>query len=307
MLARLLGKTTKNKSLYKNAEKTVFYLAKTLGERTLREYENLNQAKEYIKKELASLDLTLEEEIYEVKGKKVVNLIGEKKGIEQPEKIIIVGAHYDTVEGTPGADDNASSIAALLELARLFSELKNKKTIRFVAFTLEEPPFFSTLEMGSMKYAAQCKDKKENIELMLCLEMLGFGGKKVKQNFPSSLKKEEVPNQGDFLTVVSLPSMSDYVYLWEKIYNKKSKKKIFKMIGPASVPGMDLSDHSSFIKYGYPAIMICDTGFYRNDNYHQVSDTYETINFNFLTENINSTFLTLKEIVNISLPSKKKN
>jgi len=284
----------------KRAKKTVSFLSVTLGERTLREYKNLEKAKDYIKKSFLESNFTLEEDSYLVEGKQVSNIIAEKKGKHFPEKIILVGAHYDTVENSPGADDNATAIAALLEMAAFFSKIEVSRTIRFVAFTLEEPPFFGSKQMGSRRYASACRSKGEQIEFMLCLEMMGYGHKKHPQNFPPILDKKEVPSSGDFLTVVSLPVMSKYVYLWEKIYNQVSKQKIFPMIAPASVPGIDLSDHTSFIKNNYPAVMICDTGFYRNKNYHTPSDTYDTLNFKFLAQNIYNSILTLKKIINLN-------
>jgi Zn-dependent M28 family amino/carboxypeptidase len=236
-----------------------------------------------------------------VNKKEVANIIAEIPGFENPDEIVVLGAHYDTIEGTPGADDNGSAIAGLLEIYRLLSHFKFKKTIRFVAFTLEEPPFFDTELMGSMHYATLCKKRKDNIVLMVCLEMIGFGWKKIEQEFPPHEIRMKAPKTGNFLTVVSLPSSCQYTYLWKKIYNSHAKNKIFDIIGPASIPGIALSDHASFVKNGYPGIMLCDTGFYRNKNYHTEDDTINTINFVFLAQNIMYSFYTLKEILNMGL------
>ena len=181
----------------------------------------------------------------------------------------------------------------------MLSEFKFKKTIRFVAFTLEEPPYFNTEQMGSMYNAKLCKKRNENIELMICLEMIGYAGKRIKQDFPNEYLKKRAPKYGNFLSVISLPSSTEAVRLWKKIYNKHSKKAIFDLIGPASIPGVGLSDHMAFSKFGYKSIMICDTGFYRNKNYHTENDTYATINFKFLTDNIINCFFTIREILNL--------
>jgi Zn-dependent M28 family amino/carboxypeptidase len=203
------------------------------------------------------------------------------------------------VEGSPGADDNASAIAAILELYRLMSPYQFRRTVRFVAFTLEEPPFFSTEQMGSMQYASNCKKRKDQIDLMICLEMVGFASRKCHQEFPMIQVKREYPKHGNFFSVVSLPSAAMYVHQWKRLYNDSTSHKIFDFVGPASIPGMDLSDHNSFIKAGYPALMLTDTGFYRNKNYHTARDTIDTINFSFLSRNIWDTYLTLRELLNL--------
>ncbi len=287
------------KNILINTQQIIRYLAVDLGERTLRNYDNLNKAKEFIKEYFSLNGHEPAEEKYNVLGKSVANVIVDIKGFEQPDSIVIVGAHYDTVEDTPGADDNASAVASLLELYRLLSPHKFRKTVRFVAFTLEEPPFFSSEQMGSMFHASHCKKRKENIELMVCLEMMGYASKRCRQDFPIEDMKKRYPSNGDYLGVFSLPSYAEYVYLWKKIYNDHAKHKIFDFIGPASIPGMDLSDHSSFMKMGFPAIMLSDTGYYRNKNYHCNGDSFDTINFKFLTENIMNSFEALRTILNM--------
>jgi len=298
-MVSILNEDQKEKrNIQKNSRDIVHFLSVDIGERTLEKYNKLNQAKEFIRNRLKSSVEPIDEK-YSVKGKEVANIIAEIRGYEQPENIIIIGAHYDTVENSPGADDNASSIAALLELFRLLSRFKFKKTVRFAAFTLEEPPFFSTEFMGSMKHAENCRKKMENIELMISMDMLGFSCKKCKQEFPLGCDKNKYPKSGDFITVISFPSDAEYAYLWKKIYNKHSKHKIFELIGPASIPGIALSDHSSFTKHGFHAILLTDTAFYRNKNYHMPSDTFDSINFKFLAENIINLFIVIKEILNM--------
>jgi Zn-dependent M28 family amino/carboxypeptidase len=269
-----------------SSHETVRFLSRELGERTPGSYENLNSAREYIGDRLKRYGYNPVEETYTVDEKSVANISADIPGREKPEEIILIGAHYDTVEDTAGADDNASGIAGLLELSRLLSGSDFKRTVRFVAFTLEEPPYFSTSEMGSMVHAAGCRERGEDIRLMICLEMLGYGGKNIRQNYPSCWDASRYPDRGDFLSVVTLPSSSQHALIFKKAYNSRAVKKIYDLIAPASVPGVSHSDHSSFIHYGYPAIMLTDTGFYRNDNYHGREDIIETLNFNFLADNI---------------------
>lgn len=285
--------------ILRNSREIIRHLSVDLGERTLARYENLERARKFIREYFVKNGQNPVEETYMVDGKEVANIVAEIKGFDQPDSVIILGAHYDTVEETPGADDNATAISTLLELHRLLSRFTFKRTIRFVAFTLEEPPYFSTEQMGSWVHARGCRKRKENIELMICLEMLGYGGKNCTQTYPMEIASKVFPVKGDFLVVVSLPSSSQYTYLWKKIYNSHASRKIFELIGPASVPGISLSDHYSFWKHGFPGIMLTDTAFYRNKNYHTPDDCYETINFKFLSQNIMDCFMALRDLLNM--------
>lgn len=289
------------REIFKNARDHVYFLAQELGERSLREYDNLNHAGYYIKDYIASFGFHTYEDKYMIGDLEVANIIAEIPGYAHPEDIVILGAHYDTVENSPGADDNGSAIAGLLEIFRLLSTHRYKKTIRFVAFTMEEPPHFSTENMGSMHYAAACKAKKENIELMICLEMIGYGGKDCKQTIPMADMQKAHPHAvvGDFLCLAALPSSGRHAQMWKHRYNSHVHSKLVDIIGPASISGIDLSDHKSFIKHGYPAIMLTDTGLYRNKNYHTPRDLPETLNYWFLADNIMNIYITLRDILNL--------
>lgn len=284
------------KSIERNARDILRFLAVDLGERTLRRYGNLQAAAEFIRGRFAAGGAPVRNEEYEVEGRGVANIRAELPGIEYPEKIIVVGAHYDTIEDTPGVDDNASGIAGLLELYRLLSPFRFKRTIRFVAFTLEEPPYFSGDNMGSMVCARRAREREDNIELMICLEMLGFAGRRYEQNVPFRDMARNFPRRGDFLAVVALPSSAPYAYAWKQVYNRFARKNIVDIVGPSSIPGINHSDHFSFNRHGYPAIMLTDTAFYRNMNYHTGEDTIDTINFKFLSEHILNSFNTIRVI-----------
>lgn len=297
MIPLISERSSQKRRVIRNTRDILHYLAVDIGERTIRNYENLERARRYIIEYFTRYGVAPREETYVAAGHTVSNIIAEIRGTEFPGHIILVGAHYDTIEDTPGADDNASGIAALLEMFRLLSGSRFKKTVRFVAFTLEEPPFFSTDLMGSMVHAKNCRKRKEKIDLMVCLEMMGFGSRRCHQDYPANHKRDEYPEYGSYLSVISLPSNSEPVYEWSRIYNSCARRKIYEYIGPASIPGMDLSDHMSFIRSGYPAIMLSDTGFYRNKHYHSPEDTYETINFDFLSESIVDSSRTLKELL----------
>lgn len=301
MIPLLSAASREKKAVLNNTREIIRHLSVDIGERTIRRYENLERTRSYIIDYFTRYGAVPREETYEASDHRVANIIAELRGAETPDTIILVGAHYDTIEDTPGADDNASGIAGLLELFRLLSRHRLKKTVRFVAFTLEEPPFFSTELMGSMVNAKNCRKRKENIELMVCLEMLGYGSRKCHQDYPLNHNKKEFPVYGNYMSVISLPSNAPFVYLWKKIYNSRARSKIFEYVGPASIPGMDLSDHMSFIRSGYRAIMISDTGFYRNKNYHSADDTFNTINFRLLSDTVFDSYLTLKDLLDMEI------
>ncbi|TAL30662.1 MAG: M28 family peptidase [Spirochaetes bacterium] len=282
-----------------NSHAIIDFLSNSLGERTLRKYENLAAASTYIANRFAQFGHIPIEEGYRVDDKRVHNIIADIPGKDPSRGLVLIGAHYDTISDTPGADDNASGIAGLLEVYRLLSAGSYARTIRFIAFTLEEPPHFSGDTMGSMVSAKNSRDRGDRIDLMICLEMLGFGGKHVEQHVPFRDMARKTPKRGDFLAVVSLPSSSAYTFLWKKLYNGRARREIIDMVGPSSIPGISHSDHYSYVKQGYPAIMLTDTAFYRNMNYHTELDTMKTINFQFLTENIWNIHLTLASLANL--------
>jgi hypothetical protein len=136
---------------------------------------------------------------------------------------------------------------------------------------------------------------------MVCLEMLGFSNKKVLQKYPIADMQRDYPRQGNYLAVVAFPSSANLAYLWKRVYNKHAKKnrEIYDMIGPSSIPGLGFSDHMSFNRFNFRNIMLTDTAFFRNDNYHTENDTYSTINFDFLYENILFSYHTIDEIANM--------
>ncbi|MCU0843373.1 MAG: M28 family peptidase [Spirochaetes bacterium] len=282
------------KSIARNAREILHFLSVELGERTLRRYENLEGAARFIRERFADGGNPVIDEEYLVEGRRVSNIRTEIPGSVSPEGIILIGAHYDTIEDTPGADDNATGIAGLLELFRLLSPFRFKRTLRFVAFTLEEPPYFSGDNMGSMVCARCAREREDNIELMICLEMLGYANRRYEQNVPFRDMAKHLPRRGDFLAVVSLPSSAPHTYAWKQVYNRFSRREIVDIVGPSSIPGISHSDHYSFNRHGYPAIMLTDTAFYRNKNYHTGEDTIDTINFKFLAEHVLNSFNTIR-------------
>ena len=270
----------KLKIIRKNLYQHVDVLANQIGERNLHNKGSLQKTVDYIFEQMNRSSLDVNQLNFSFNGQSFSNIVAEKKGQEYEDQIIIIGAHYDTVEDSPGADDNATGIAGLLEMIRLFSDFDNKRTYRFVAFALEEPPFYGTSQMGSHVYAESCKQRNDNVLFMTSLEMLGyFLNKKNTQRYPEPDLARKHPNRGNFISVVGDPESKP---LLKKVSNNISKfttVPIELFIAHRGTPGANLSDHASFWKFGFRAIMITDTAFYRNPHYHKPDDTIDTIHF----------------------------
>jgi Zn-dependent M28 family amino/carboxypeptidase len=247
---------------------------------------NLSRAAQFIEKEFESLGMEVESQSYGTYSTRVKNLIVEKRGRNTAKPLIIIGGHYDTVVNTPGADDNASGVAGLLELARLLREYPNERTIQFVAFTLEEPPYFHTAKMGSQMYAKRLKLDRIRVELMISLEMIGYAGGHLKQSYPFPLMRMlgRYPRTGDFIGIVGNIQTRYLVGVVKKAMRRRYTIGVESLSAPGFIPPLYLSDHSSFWKYKYPALMITDTAFLRNPNYHNPGDTDDTLNYDFLAE-----------------------
>ena len=268
-----------------NLKKTVNALSVDIGARGYLHLDSLQKTIDYISSEFKSYGYDVSYQPYEYQDNIYKNIYVEIKGSKTPEKVIIVGAHYDTVSESAGADDNASGIAGLLELSRLLHGRAFDKTIRFVAFTLEEPPLFQSKKMGSYVYAESLRQVDVDIAGMICLEMIGyFTDKPDSQNFPLSFLRWFYPDKGNFITLVSNLQSKSLVNRVKKGFKKGSDLPVETLSTLSAVPGIDFSDHRSFWKFGYSAIMVTDTAFYRNPYYHSTMDLPETLDFKRMTE-----------------------
>ncbi len=278
-------------------EAIVRTLAQTIGPRSYRDEANLSAAADFVTRSLEGAGYTVAFQPYEVKGRTYRNIIAERRGTEEPDRILIVGAHYDTVEGTPGADDNASGIAVLLELARLHAVTRFRNTVRFVAFTLEEPPFFQSRQMGSRVYARSLKERGERVEAMICLEMVGYySQEKDSQSFPLFWLRWRYPSTGNFITVVGNSASEPLQARVRDGLKSHATLPVETFTGPWWIPGVDLSDHRSFWREGYPAVMLTDTAFYRNPHYHRGTDRPETLDYPAMAELTGGLYYVLLEL-----------
>ena len=253
--------------------------ATDIGPRNVDHFAALDSAAAYIRRELAAMGYTVEELPFEAGRLRFVNLQATIRGTTRPDEIVVVGAHYDTAGDTPGADDNASSVAGLLEIARRLAGTHPARTLRLVFFTNEEPPYFNTEWMGSRVYAREAAARRERIVAMLAFETLGYYATSPgsqRYPFPFSLF---YPDRGDFIGFVGNPASAGLVRRTLATFRRSAR---FPSEGSAPygfIPGVWWSDHSSFWRHGYDAIMVTNTATFRNPNYHERTDTPQTLDY----------------------------
>ncbi len=260
-------------------EAHVRVLAVEIGERNDGTYDRLEQAATYVHDTFADMGYEVSRYPYEFGGRLFENLEVTLTGADRADEIIVVGGHYDSAEGTPGADDNASGMAVVLELARLFRQERFIRTIRFVAFVNEEPPFFNTEWMGSWQYAASAAQQRERIVAMLSLETVGyFRTEQGTQQYPP-LFNLFYPDVGDFVGFVGNLASRSLVRRSIKVFRQTTRFPSEGVAAPEQIPGVTWSDHAAFWLHGFKAIMISDTAPFRYAHYHQRSDTPDRLDY----------------------------
>lgn len=259
--------------------------------RSNQNLEAVNAAADYIKHEFNMIGHKVTEQVFEADGNEYRNLIVQIGSKDPKAEVLVVGAHYDVCgDHNPGADDNASAVAGLLELSKMLKEgnldLKDKR-IELVAYANEEPPYFGTDKMGSYKHAEKLYNDQTNVKGMLALEMIGyFNDEPESQNFPFKwLMNKIYPSVGNFIAIVGNWSSRNLVRGTRNSIKANAQIDSCGMYAPLwMVPGSDFSDHRNYWKFGYPAAMVTDTAFFRNPNYHKSSDTLDTLNFDKMAE-----------------------
>ncbi len=254
-------------------------LAGSIGERNLWHYSALQAAADYIEDTLVQLGYRPTDEPFESRGKSVRNIIAEKPGNSIAEEIVLVGAHYDSVIGSPGANDNGSGVAALLELARLLADREFPRTVRFVAFVNEEPPFYYSPEMGSLVNARAARDRGDRIQAMLALETIGhYSDRPGSQRYPFPLNLF-YPDTANFIGFVGNLDSRELVRSAALSFRKHSSFPAESAAVPGWITGVGWSDHWSFWQAGYRAITVTDTAFYRYAHYHTARDTPDKVDY----------------------------
>ncbi|MDQ3190078.1 MAG: M28 family peptidase [Bacteroidota bacterium] len=270
-------------------------ITKTENFRTYKNIDQLNKTADYIKTVFIEYTDSVFMQEYNVNGMTYKNVIC-SFGTENLKRII-VGAHYDVCDNQEGADDNASGVVGLLELARLLKDQKLNYRIDLVAYTLEEPPFFRTEYMGSYIHAKSLYDNKIDVYGMVSLEMIGyFKDEKKSQSYPIGLLSLIYGNKGNYITLVKKIGAGQFTRKFCRTYLSTKAIRTKKFSGPPALPGIDFSDHLNYWKFGFSALMITDTAFFRNKNYHKTTDTMETLDFKRMSKVIDGVFHTLASL-----------
>jgi len=279
--------------LYKDVE----FLTEIRPFRNYRNLESLKTAREYIEQEFENAGYKTEIQSWIADNKAYSNVIASYNS--HKSKRLIIGAHYDVYGDQPGADDNASAVAGLLETARLIAKTKPDIDYRidFVAYCLEEPPFFGTDQMGSYIHAKSLYDNKIDVLGMICYEMIGyFSDEPGSQSLPNQEIPGNYPDVGNFIIVVGIEQHSSFSNRIHKsmLQNENIDTQLINFPDYKGLAG--LSDQRNYWKFGYDAVMINDTSFLRNPHYHLISDTIDTLNFDKMTEVVNAAYIAVSKL-----------
>jgi Zn-dependent M28 family amino/carboxypeptidase len=264
------------------------------GPRNHWSIDSLTAAAAYVEQSFQAAGYTVERQVYaeHIGG---VNLIVEIAGTSKDN--VVIGAHYDSVYDSPGADDNASGVAGLLALARRFAGTKPKKTLRFVAFANEEPPHFQSPAMGSLAYAKRCRDRGERIAAMLSLEMLGYyDPRRGAQQYPPALSPF-FPDTGDFIAFAGNLGSRGLVKQCANAFRAHGAMHAESAALPELIPQTGWSDQWSFWQFGWKAIMVTDTALFRNPHYHTAHDTPETLDYERMARVVEGLEAVIRELV----------
>jgi hypothetical protein len=275
----------------------VHALAVDIGSRTPFNPGSLARAANYIRSMLERAGLSVSEQNYEYFGQQVTNVLATFPSAVGASAHYVVGAHYDTVPETPGADDNASAVAVMLELAARLRHSDLKVPVIFAAFTLEEPPAFSTGHQGSRVFVDACQSDGEGVIGVIVLEMVGYTAP--RQRYPFISRWPGYPAQGNFIGIIGNWRSRTFGRAVVTSFRQNQELPVASLFLPFDgriLPETRLSDHASFWDAGLPALMVTDTAFFRNPNYHLASDTIDTLDFNFMARLVKSLEITLLEL-----------
>ena len=260
-------------------ESHVRMLAEDIGERNIYHPDALAEASTYIENIWQEQGYRVTPQTYEVEGIPCSNLEVTHAGITHPEQILLIGAHYDSVSGSPGANDNGSGVAALLEIARLLKGVETECTVRFVAFVNEESPFFFREQMGSMVYAREARKRNDDIRLMISLEMLGSYSERPRSQRYPPLFRFFYPERANFIAFVSNLRSRRALHRFSAAFRRHSQFPAEHVATFSWIPGVAWSDHLAFWRQGYRALMVTDTAFYRYSHYHAATDLPDELDY----------------------------
>jgi Zn-dependent M28 family amino/carboxypeptidase len=273
----------RDRELERRLQAHVRALAGDIGERNVFRPTRLDAAAGYLEATLRGLGHSVEAQPFETSGVPVRNLEVAQMGHARRDEIVVVGAHYDSVIGSPGANDNATGVGAVIELSRLLADQELPRTVRFVLFVNEEPPFFMTGNMGSLHYARRAQERGERIEAMLSLETIGyFSDEENSQHYPFPFSFF-YPSRGNFIGFVGNVASRSLVQRAVGSFRRHSALPSEALAAPGWITGVGWSDHWSFWQHGYPGVMVTDTALFRYEPYHTSQDTPDRVRYEHLT------------------------
>lgn len=277
-------------------EKHVRMLSETLCPRDYAHLDNLNLAADYIQGEFQQTSGRVSSQPFTASGKDYHNVLVQF-GPDTRERIVI-GAHYDAFGAFPGADDNASGVAGLIELAHLLDKTSLSTMVELVAYSLEEPPFFGTSQMGSAIHANSLKKQDIPVRLMISIEMIGcFKDSVNSQHYPLNLLKFIYPSRGNFIVIIGKLDSGAEVRLVKKAMHQTTSLPVYSFNAPPDmVQGIDWSDHLNYWNNGYPAVMVTDSSYLRNGNYHTKNDTTGTLDYKRMSQVVEGIYETVIEL-----------
>jgi len=260
-------------------ETHVTKLATEIGPRNLAHPGSLEASLQYMGRVFEEIGYATATQEYDVGNNVVANLDAEKGGGSRKDEIVLVGAHYDTQTNAPGANDNGTGVAGALEIARLLAPRNFERTIRFVAFVNEEPPYFHKPVMGSVVYSHRCRERNENIVAAIVLETIGYySDERGSQQYPTPYNLL-YPSRGNFIGFIGNSTSGPLVRRCIGLFRKNARFPSEGIVAPDNIPDAGWSDHWSFWQEGYPAIMVTDTALYRYTYYHTQEDTPDKVDF----------------------------
>ena len=279
------------------AQNLKIYLEQIVHPNVYRNYRNvdeLNRVSTWLREQMRLFGIPCQFQTYQTYGQNYRNVVCQLD-VGHAKKAII-GAHYDVYEDLPGADDNASGVAGVLETARILAKQRQnlKQNVEFVFYTLEEPPFFRSKDMGSYRHAKSVLAQKEQIEAIYILEMIGFYREQDGQDYPTGLKWL-YPKDGNFIAAVSNFQSRHMAAQYCTAMQHRKKLDCQRLVAPEFITGVDFSDHLNYWQMDMPAIMITDTAFFRNKHYHTAQDTIEKLNLGKMAEVVNGLVKILQE------------
>ena len=290
--------TSEESELRDRLSSEVSYLSVYIGDRSLPRPHSLQAASDYLTNNLREQGYTVTELPYSVKGEKVHNLEASLAGTDVTLGQVIVGAHYDSVAGTVAANDNGTGVAAVLEIARLVRQMKFRRTVRFVLFVNEEPPYFQTAVMGSRVYAHQLRQGGVPVSAMISLETIGFySDQPGSQKYPPILSLF-YPSRGNFITFVGNTESRWLVRESIRSFRESTRFPSEGIAAPGDWTGIGWSDQWSFWQEGYPGIMVTDTAPFRYPYYHTQNDTIDKVNFDRTARVVEGICKVVEELAN---------